>query len=215
MVKPSLSSSTSPTSSLSSHLMSLITTTAPSSTSSTSSTGLPSRSPTQAEKNKASFKNQVAPLPNSRPKLIAAPDVPHRRSIHRGVSFPSDSGLAQPIASPSLSKEDKAERRKAKLKEVAEISKKANVPTRVTREEDESVPTLRAPSNKANKTQALLAAMKDDSTPTQDRKKAPPMKLPPSRHVPNYGAPTLPSPSPKPASSSSSRKPGFLSEIVE
>ena len=50
--------------------------------------------------------------------------MPHRRSIH------------------SWSKEDKAERRKAKLKEVAEmeISKKANVPTRVTREEAIAMP---------------------------------------------------------------------------
>ena len=48
---------------LSSHLMSLITTTAPSSTSSTASAsgkdGMQNRIPTQAEKDKASFKNQV------------------------------------------------------------------------------------------------------------------------------------------------------------
>ena len=82
-------------------------------------------------------------------------------------------------AFPSLSKEDKAERRKAKLKEVAEGSKKASVLKTVTREEEETVPTLRAASNKTNKTQALLAALKDDSTPTRQPKKLPSLKPPP------------------------------------
>ena len=156
--------------------------------------------------------SQVAPLPTSRAKLIEAPAMPQRR----GVSFPS--GGAAAVASPtlSMSKEDKVERRKAKLKEVAEGSKKATVPTSVAREEEEPVPVLRAASNKTNKTQALLAALKDDSTPTRQPKKLPSVKLPPRRSIPNYGAPPLSSPSLKPPESSRSQKPGsgFLSEVA-
>merc|ERR1719500_1480572 len=169
--------------SLSSHLMSLITTTAPASTS--SAAAAVKRMPTQAEKDKASFKNQVAPLPTSRAKMIEAPTMPQRHAFLRGVSFPSGSAAA---ASPNLSKEDKAERRKAKLKE-----------------EEEAVPMLRAASNKTNKTQALLAAMKDDSTPSRQPKKLPSVKPPPRRSIANYGAPALPSPSLKPPQTSKSQ----------
>ena len=145
--------------------------------------------------------------------MIEAPTMPQRQAFLRGVSFPSGSAAA---ASPNLSKEDKAERRKAKLKEVAEGSKKLTVPTSVAREEEEAVPMLRAASNKTNKTQALLAAMKDDSTPTRQPKKLPSVKPPPRRSIANYGAPALPSPSLKPPQTSKSQKPGsgFLSEVA-
>lgn len=126
------------------------------------------------------------------------------------VSSPSNSG----VASPNLSKEEKMERRKAKLKEVAEGSKKATVSTPVLREEEEAVPVLRAASNKTNKTQALLAALTDDSTPIRQPKKPTSVKLPPRRSSANYNAPTLPSISAK-SPKSQKPNPGFLSEVAE
>ena len=125
---------------------------------------------------------QVAPLPTSRPKLIDAPAMPQRQAFLRGVSFPSGGAAA---ASPSLSREDKVERRKAKLKDLAEGSKKATVSTSMVREEEEAVPLLRAPSNKPNKTQALLAALTDESTPTRQPRKVPTGKLPTRRSTSN------------------------------
>ena len=105
------------------------------------------------------------------------------------------------------------ERRKAKLKDLAEGSKKAPAPASVARGEEEAVPVLRAASNKTNKTQALLAALKDDSTPIR---KPPTGKLPLRRSMPNYGAPALPSSTSKQPESSKYQKPGsgFLSEVA-
>ena len=39
--------------------------------------------PSEAEKKAASYKSQVAPLPSSRPQLISAPVMPHRRTFNR------------------------------------------------------------------------------------------------------------------------------------
>ena len=108
------------------------------------------------------------------------------------------------------------ERRKAKLKDLAEGSKKATVSSSMVREEEEAVPLLRAPSNKPNKTQALLAALTDESTPTRQPRKVPTGKLPPRRSTSNYNAPALPSSISKPPEAQKSQKSatGFLSEVA-